>query len=139
MKKFNGIELDRKSKEWKAFKSLFPNSKSKELSLKFENGFESVFKSQNEDIDESFWLCPIKDLIEGLGWSVEALCAKIFGRYSNQLVEAVGSLYFIGTEDCESCGGATEFYDHGEIQCIVCKEVFDSDTTPEKYYDPRMD
>jgi hypothetical protein len=143
MKIYNGIEIDRSSKEWKELKAFFPETKWRELALRIETGFEGIFKAEGEELDESVWLRPVSEIVSDMGWNVPAFCVKIFGRWTKGLEIAFGNLYFRGTENCSNCGACIEdLYDHDENgdplgKCKNCGGVQLIEQDMPDYYDPR--
>ena len=142
MKIYNGIEIDRNSKEWKELLQFFPRSSWRGLALRIESKFEEICKAEGIELDQEFWLRPVKEIIEAEGWTVGAVCLKIFSRWTRGLEVAFSGLYFRGTGNCSNCGsnveGVFDFGENGEAlgKCKNCGGVQGLEMEKEDYYNP---
>jgi hypothetical protein len=143
MQIYNGIEIDRNSKEWKDLLQFFPRSSWKGLASRIERRFEEICNKEGIELDQDFWLRPVKEIIEAEGWTVGAVCLKIFSRWTRDLELAFSGLYFRGTGNCSNCGSSIEelfdFGNNGEAlgKCKNCGGVQGLEMQKEDYYNPR--
>ena len=136
MIKFTGLEI-KPDKNWKTFLEFFPNKKSSELERRIIQNLEKLDKEYNIGLDTELYGRQIGEICDNMGIDKGLACLWLSGRFTESLGLALNELVLIGGGDCIECGGDTEFWDHGEVKCLNCKTVFEANTEPEQYYNPR--